>query len=77
MKNTLIVTLLFILSFGVIYSIGEFLFGSDPDSTENAGALQAAVTFGGVNYLSIFVYILIAMALTAIIFFSVKSRRSN
>lgn len=77
MKNTLIVTLLFILSFGVIYSIGEFLFGSDPDSTEKAGALQAAVTFGGVNYLSIFVYILIAMALTAIIFFSVKSRRSN
>ena len=78
MKKTFIVGVLFIISFAIVYSIGEFFFSSD-DSTAGQGGsmLQSAVTFGGINYLSIFVYILIAMAVTAIVYFSAKSRRSK
>lgn len=78
MKKTFIVGVLFIISFAIVYSIGEFFFSSDDPTAEQGGSmLQSAVTFGGINYLSIFVYILIAMAVTAIVYFSAKSRRSK
>ncbi|MBD8034205.1 carboxypeptidase [Solibacillus merdavium] len=78
MKNIIFVLITFILSYWGISSLGGFIFPSnDENSATSASSLQAAVTFGGVNYLNVFIYIILAMILTTIIFFSVKSRRAN
>ncbi|MGN7478459.1 carboxypeptidase [Solibacillus silvestris] len=78
MKNSLFVAITFVVSYLAISSLGKVIFPSnDENSATSASSLQAAVTFGGVNYLNVFIYIILAMILTAIVFFSVKSRRSN
>ena len=78
MKNFLFVVITFIISYWAISSFAGFIFPSnDENSVTSASSLQAAVTFGGVNYLNVFIYIILAMIFTAIFFFSVKSRRSN
>ncbi|MEK4230769.1 carboxypeptidase [Solibacillus sp. FSL H8-0538] len=78
MKKYLLITLLFIVSYAVVHWIGELFFSTDTTTAmQGRSMLQSAVTFGGINFLSIFVYILIAIAITAIVYFSVKSRRSN
>lgn len=78
MKIFLFAVITFTLSFWGISSLGSLIFPSnDEGSATSASSLQAAVTFGGVNYLNVFIYIILAMILTAIVFFSVKSRRSN
>lgn len=77
MKKTFVITLLFLVSYAVVHWLGELFFSSDSTSPAQGGSmLQSAVTFGGINFLSIFVYILIAIAITAIVYFSVKSRHS-
>lgn len=78
MKNFLFVAITFIISYFGISWLGGVIFPNNgEDSGTSASSLQAAVTFGGVNYLNVFIYIIVAMILTAIIFFSVKSRRTN
>lgn len=78
MKNFLFVAITFIISYLGISWLGGVIFSSNSeDSATSASSLQAAVTFGGVNYLNVFIYIILAIILTAIIFFSVKSRRTN
>lgn len=78
MKNFLFVVITFVISYLGISWLGGVIFPSnDEGSATSASSLQAAVTFGGVNYLNVFIYIILAMILTAIIFFSIKSRRSN
>lgn len=78
MKNFLFVVVTFIISYLGISWLGGFIFPSnDESSATSASSLQAAVTFGGVNYLNVFIYILLASIVTAIIYFTVKSRRSN
>ncbi|MEK4627161.1 MAG: carboxypeptidase [Solibacillus sp.] len=77
MKNFLLIAVTFILSYlGIQWLSGLIFTSSSSDVTTSASSLQAAVTFGGVNYLNVFIYIILAMILTAIIFFTVKSRRS-
>ena len=77
MKNFLFVAITFALSFLGISWLGGIVFPSTgEDSATSASSLQAAVTFGGVNYLNVFLYIIVACILTAILFFTVKSRRS-
>lgn len=75
MKNFLFVPVTFIVSFLAIKWIGDLI--SPSDASSSASSLQSAVTFGGVNYLNIFIYIIIAMIATAVIFFTAKSRRSQ
>lgn len=78
MKNFLFVAITFIISYlGISWLGGVIFLSNGEDSATSASSLQAAVTFGGVNYLNVFIYIILAMILTAIIFFSVKSRRTN
>lgn len=78
MKNFLFVTITFILSFlivGWLFTLtGSLNYEASP---QNGSSLQAAVTFGGINFLALFIYVLIAIILTTIIFFSIKNRRSN
>lgn len=78
MKNFLIVAVTFILSFfavGWLFTLTGSL--EYEASSQGGSSLQSAVTFGGINFLALFIYILIAIILTTIIFFSLKSRRSN
>lgn len=78
MKNFLIVSVTFILSFfvvGWLFTLTGSL--NYQASSQSGSSLQSAVTFGGINFLVLFIYVLIAIILTAIIFFNVKSRRSN
>ena len=78
MKSFLLVAITFILSFGALSWIGGLIFSANDDSSAtSSSSLQAAVTFGGVNYLNVFIYIILAIIVTTIVFFSVKSRRSN
>ena len=78
MKNFLFVAITFALSFlGVSWLGGVVLPSTDENSATSASSLQAAVTFGGVNYLNVFIYIIVACIITAILFFTVKSRRSQ
>lgn len=79
MKNFLICLVIFALSFSLIQWVSGLFLTTNYDAVaQNTGSsLQAAVTFGGVNILSLFIYILLAAILTIIIFFSVKSRRTN
>lgn len=78
MKNFLFVAVTFIISYlGIQWFSGLILTSGSSDTTSSASSLQAAVTFGGVNYLNVFIYIILAMILTAIVFFTVKSRRSK
>ena len=78
MKNILFIVVTFILSYlGIQWLSGLILTSGSSDMTTSSSSLQAAVTFGGVNYLNVFIYIILAMILTAIIYFTVKSRRSN
>lgn len=78
MKNFLFVVITFIISYWAISSFAGLIFQSnDENSATSASSLQAAVTFGGINYLNVFIYIILAMIFTAIVFFSVKSRRSK
>ena len=78
MKNFLFIAITFIISYGALSWIGGLIFSTnDESSATSASSLQAAVTFGGVNYLNVFIYIILAIIITAIVFFTVKSRRSN
>ena len=77
MKNLLFAVVAFIISYLGISWIGGLISPSDNDTATSASSLQAAVTFGGVNYLNVFIYIILASVLTTIIFFTVKSRRSK
>lgn len=78
MKNFLIVTVTFILSFFVVGWLFTITGSLDYEASSQSGSsLQSAVTFGGINFLALFIYIIIAIILTAIIFFNVKNRRSN
>lgn len=78
MKNFLFVAITFTISFFGISWFGGVIFPSnDENSATSASSLQAAVTFGGVNYLNVFIYIILACILTTIVFFTVKSRRSH
>ena len=78
MKNFLFVAVTFIICYFGLSWLGGLMFPSNTDSSAtSASSLQAAVTFGGVNYLNVFIYIILSMIITAIVFFSVKSRRSN
>ena len=61
---------LFIVSYAVIYGIGSFLFGSEPAPN----SLQAAVTFGGINFLALFIYFILAIITTTVLFFTLKNR---
>ena len=78
MKNFLLVTVTFILSFfvvGWLFTLtGSLAYEA---SSQSGSSLQSAVTFGGINFLALFIYILIAIIITTIIFFNVKNRRSN
>lgn len=71
MKTTISLLLTFVLSFTVIYYVGGLLFNGQPE----ANTLQAAVTFNGINFLALFVYVVIAIIATAIIYFSVIHKR--
>ncbi|WP_274308129.1 carboxypeptidase [Solibacillus daqui] len=75
MKNFLFVAITFAISFFGISWLGGVIFPSNDETS--ASSLQAAVTFGGVNYLNVFMYIILACILTTIVFFTVKSRRSH
>ncbi len=78
MKNFFIVVVIFILSYLSVQWLSGFVMTSQHEaSSERGSMLQSAVTFGGINFLSIFIYILLAMILTTIIFFAIKSRRSK
>lgn len=78
MKNFFIVVVIFILSYlGVQWLSGFVLTSQHEASSEQGTMLQSAVTFGGINYLNVFIYILLAMIITTIIFFAIKSRRSK
>lgn len=77
MKNLLFVVVAFIISYLGISWIGGLISPNDNDTATSVSSLQAAVTFGGVNYLNVFIYIILASVLTTIIFFTVKSRRSK
>ncbi|ATP41863.1 carboxypeptidase [Solibacillus sp. R5-41] len=80
MKKFLFIVVIFALTYtGLQWISGLFLsFSSNPDdSATNSSMLQSAVTFGGVNYLNVFIYILLSAIITAIIYFTVKSRRSK
>ena len=78
MKNFLFVAIIFIISYGALSWIGGLISPADNDSSAtSASSLQEAVTFGGVNYLNVFIYIILAIIVTTIVFFSVKSRRSK
>lgn len=78
MKNFLFVAVTFIICYFGLSWLGGLIFTSETDSSAtSASSLQAAVTFGGVNYLNVFIYIILSMIITAVVFFSVKSRRSN
>ena len=73
MKNTLLVIVLFAITYFIIHFAGGLLFTGEP----NENSLQSAVTFAGVNYLAIFIYIIIAAIATTILFFTIKSKRSK
>ncbi|MEO4055447.1 carboxypeptidase [Solibacillus sp. CAU 1738] len=78
MKNFLIVSVIFILSFlGLQWLSGLVITSNHEASPQSGSMLQSAVTFGGINFLMEFIYILLAMAITSIIFFTLKSRRSK
>jgi len=78
MKNFLFVAITFAISyFGVSWLGGVIFPSNDENSATSASSLQAAVTFGGVNYLNVFMYIIVACIITVIVFFTVKSRRSQ
>ncbi len=72
MKNTVLIIILFIVSYATLYSIGSFLFGSEP----SPNSLQSAVTFGGINFLALFIYFIVAAITTTVLFFSIKNKRS-
>ena len=75
MKNFLFVVVTFAISYFGISWLGKVIFPSnDEASATSASSLQAAVTFGGVNYLNVFMYIILACIVTAIIFFTAKSK---
>ena len=71
MKTTISLLLTFIFSFAAIYYVGGLLFSGQPE----ANTLQAAVTFNGINFLALFVYVVIAIIVTAIIYFSAIHKR--
>lgn len=73
MKNIFTIVILFVLTYFVIQTIGGFLFTAD----SSGSALQSAVTFGGINFLAIFIYTIFATIATTIIFFTLKNRRSD
>lgn len=73
MKNTIFIILLFGISYFIFYKLGSLLFKSDV----NPNSLMAAVTFGGVNYLALFVYFLLSIISTLIVFFSIRSKMST
>ncbi|MEK4427065.1 carboxypeptidase [Solibacillus sp. FSL K6-1523] len=80
MKKILFIVAIFAFTYtGLQWISGLFLTSnSDSDvSTNNSSMLQSAVTFGGVNYLNVFLYIVLSAIITAIIYFTVKSRRSK
>ena len=78
MKNFLLVTVTFFLSFFVVGWLFTLTGSLDYEASSQSGSsLQSAVTFGGINFLALFIYILIAIIITTIIFFNVKNRRSN
>lgn len=80
MKKFLFILVIFALTYtGLQWLSGLLLTSSNnPDtSTNNSSMLQSAVTFGGVNYLNVFMYIILSAIITAIIYFTVKSRRSK
>ena len=71
MKTTISLVVTFIFSFIVIYYVGGLLFNGQSE----ANRLQAAVTFNGINFLALFVYVVIAIIMTTIIYFSVIHKR--
>lgn len=80
MKKILFIVATFALTYtGLQWISGLFLTSNSnlEDSTTSSSMLQSAVTFGGVNYLNVFIYIILSAIITAIIFFTVKSRRSK
>lgn len=80
MKKFLFILVIFALTYtGLQWLSGLLLTSSNnPDtSTNNSSMLQSAVTFGGVNYLNVFMYIILSAIITAIIYFTVKSKRSK
>lgn len=78
MKNFFIVVVIFFVSYLCVQWLSGFVITSHHEASAEKGTmLQSAVTFGGINFLSVFIYILIAMIITAIIFFALKSRRSK
>ena len=77
MKNFLFIAITFIISYITLSWIGGLISPANDSSATSASSLQAAVTFGGVNYLNVFIYIILTIIVTTIVFFSVKSRRSN
>ncbi|MEG0386413.1 MAG: carboxypeptidase [Solibacillus sp.] len=80
MKKFLFIVVTFALTYiGIQWISGLLSTSSDNSdvSTVNSSMLQSAVTFGGVNYLNVFMYIILSAIITAIIYFTVKSRRSK
>lgn len=76
MKNFAIFIAIFAASFYVIQWLSSTLRTVEHDAVnQNTGsALQAAVTFGGVNILSLFIYFILAAIFTSIVFFTAKSK---
>ncbi|MEG0384514.1 hypothetical protein [Solibacillus cecembensis] len=80
MKKFLFIVVIFALTYTGLQWISGLLLTSNSDSdisANNSSMLQSAVTFGGVNYLNVFMYIVLSAIITAIIYFTVKSRRSK
>ena len=73
MKNIVSIISLFIVSYAVFYGIGSFLFGAEPAPT----SLQSAVTFGGINFLALFIYFIFATITTTVLFITLIHKRKQ
>ena len=73
MKNIVSIISLFIVSYAVFYGIGSFLFGAEPAPN----SLQSAVTFGGINFLALFIYFIFATITTTVLFITLIHKRKQ
>lgn len=71
MKRLLIIIVTFVITFVLLYFIGDIIFGKNP----SPNSLQAAVTFAGINFLALFIYFILAIITTTIVYFSVFHQR--